>query len=479
MAAPSPFPAPMNDGGGGHSWLNVDLAHREERPSRIRLGSAGREYPEAQTSRPTRQFFPEADMPRTARASSSGASSRSGTSRRKNKGVLASSAATYDTLLEQHDQYANLRNDHQELPEYRSSAFSGEGSGLTRDFLADFDSVQGSYQHELDHPFYQHSFGHQGAVGYGHGAIQYSHPGYTHPTQYPSHRNDILDGFPVSLYPQHNSNTGDNMDAQRDPQQQQAAPIIPEDEAQVEASFIRPHNVFWNYTVFADSRIPNDQEYTSVYRMLNRDQRLVITELIHSTRPYAAHYLQRELKRLLRSQDAADLLSNDETLIEAAIKRMYPPEGKNAKRYIPWTKGLNSRQRFQVIDKLSEATLQSSTALRDHLLEIQASPDLGKAILDAADLEAVRKIAVKYQLYSPKEEKGVLPWQRGTSVIQRRSLLQRFAAAGIDEGHAYLLLQKAKVTPGYGLKMLKTSEIQFAIALGSLQDRKAPLFDLF
>ncbi|UZJ50760.1 hypothetical protein CBS101457_000080 [Exobasidium rhododendri] len=144
--------------------------------------------------------------------------------------------------------------------------------------------------------------------------------------------------------------------------------------------------------------------------------------------------------------------------------------------------GFSKAERIEVIERLAEATLQSEDVLRDFFIEEKIAPSVAEEILSAQTPEEVRHIARKHGLVITKRPMGfprlkaVNPWQKGTSKVQRKAILQRMMRqGGLSYPHScYDLLNKEKVPAGYGLKILKATKQEFEDIMYALYYNQAP-----
>ncbi|UZJ50892.1 hypothetical protein CBS101457_000212 [Exobasidium rhododendri] len=198
-----------------------------------------------------------------------------------------------------------------------------------------------------------------------------------------------------------------------------------------------------------------------VYSALSDDQKLVMVEHIHSTRPFHERYIRTELAGALTASLAFDLLSYDTTRIDHAVEVLHPKNVRKRGVVATWMDGLIKSQRLEVIDKIATATLQDPGELRDHFLDINVESNVVLQILLASTDEEYIQIARGNNLYLA-ETCTTSPWQKGLSTIQKRALRQRMMTMGaMTERKFYQLVNKEKVPAGYGLKMLRAFDEKF------------------
>ncbi|UZJ50771.1 hypothetical protein CBS101457_000091 [Exobasidium rhododendri] len=159
---------------------------------------------------------------------------------------------------------------------------------------------------------------------------------------------------------------------------------------------------------------------------------------------------------------ASELMSGDIRVVEMAVEMLYPIDKmKKGRTRLPWMHGLTNAQRRQVITLLAEATQQSSDELRALFLRAHLGPDIAWEILHTTTPEQRIAIAKRCNLYHDVVARN-LPWQKGTSAIQRRAVLQRMMIYGVkNQQYCYELLKKAKAPSRYGLTMLRANDDEF------------------
>ncbi|UZJ50841.1 hypothetical protein CBS101457_000161 [Exobasidium rhododendri] len=232
---------------------------------------------------------------------------------------------------------------------------------------------------------------------------------------------------------------------------------------------LQRHDACFDFVIYAKPNFFFATENDAVYMNLDADQKLVIVELIHQIRPVKYAIIRRQLRTNLQPLVALDLLSNNINRIEAAVEHLYPDKVTSRQGYVRyWMSGLHNKDRVLIMNKLAEATLQSAETLRDYFIQEEVSPSIGDMILHANTPEQVLSIARDKNLILP-EKKTIRPWQRGADQLQKRAVIQRMMASPlIGSRDPYDLLKKKKVTPGYGLKMIKASNLQFDEIMMSL-----------
>ncbi|UZJ50884.1 hypothetical protein CBS101457_000204 [Exobasidium rhododendri] len=224
------------------------------------------------------------------------------------------------------------------------------------------------------------------------------------------------------------------------------------------------------YTLRYDPIVRHNESDDRVYKTLDTDQRLIVIERIHRVRPFTRRAIRLHLARVLRSDRAEDLLSNEIPRVKAATEALYPinRQKRNSKR-IAWMTNLNENQRLEVIQRLKEATGQSPSHLRDEMaLREEIGPDSAYDILHSSPNQS-HAIAARLGLLVP-DSTTTLPWQSGLTQLQRKALLQRMMLHGVNkEATCYNQLAMAKVTEGYGLKMLTASDDDFQSVIFAFQ----------
>ncbi|UZJ50742.1 hypothetical protein CBS101457_000062 [Exobasidium rhododendri] len=217
----------------------------------------------------------------------------------------------------------------------------------------------------------------------------------------------------------------------------------------------------WEYTLVVDTRFPSEHEGEMVYHKLSKDQKLVILEHIHQTRPYKARYLRQHLEYYLTARLARELLSREERRIEAAVEELFPIDKPKKSPETPWMTGLTNTDRKEVIRKIAKATLQGADDLRDLFLSRHVTPQVAQHILHSDKDDELRGIAQRLGLIVPSDANDK-PWKKGTSQIHRKAIRQRMMAFGVEkETTCYDWLGRRLIPTGYGLKMLRANDAQF------------------
>ncbi|UZJ53679.1 hypothetical protein CBS101457_002999 [Exobasidium rhododendri] len=211
---------------------------------------------------------------------------------------------------------------------------------------------------------------------------------------------------------------------------------------------------------------------------MTREERAILVERLHQTRPYIEESIRLKLKdKLLTTELANEVLSGDERRIKQALKTMWPLDSSTWRGHTPWMTGLSERNRIQVINKLAEATMQSADKLRDHMLKKKVGPTVAQAILYARTREEVAAIAEHYHLLVTTETKHNKiargNWQKGASEIQRSAIIQRMILAGAkNQDYCYEVLRRNKVPEGFGLYMLQAEADDFLAIMAWLTGKK-------
>ncbi|UZJ53678.1 hypothetical protein CBS101457_002998 [Exobasidium rhododendri] len=236
------------------------------------------------------------------------------------------------------------------------------------------------------------------------------------------------------------------------------------------------------YQLHPDPHFEYDEavEAEPVYRRLSQDQKLVVMDRIHQTRPYVMKYIREQLDRKLTPALAHDLLSTDVTAIDDGVQRLFPIDRDSHSfkktKYgglLPWMDGLSKEQRIAVVQNFSEATLQSADLVRDMFVRksVIVTPALAWQILHS-NHDQCRTIAGAYHLFVQENDtrKKRWPWQFGCSKIQRRAIIQRMTRAGVKDNDVkrYKLLEQHFVHAGYGLEILQASDETFRMMMDSL-----------
>ncbi|UZJ50896.1 hypothetical protein CBS101457_000216 [Exobasidium rhododendri] len=226
----------------------------------------------------------------------------------------------------------------------------------------------------------------------------------------------------------------------------------------------------WEYTLQVDATFPPHLSSELLYKKLSDDQRVFIIDTIHQIKPHKAGSIRRKLSDRLDSRLARGLLSKDDDTIDEAVRILYSAGGRKKMNYgVTWMDNLSKEKKISVVEKLAEATQQGADEVRDLLLSHKVTPEAAARIL-IAPLHECRSLARVLDLFLPEQEAlKIKPWSRGTSHLQRRALLQRMARLGArlgftDESYCVALMN-AISPPGYGLKMLRTSDENFLEAL--------------
>ncbi|UZJ50846.1 hypothetical protein CBS101457_000166 [Exobasidium rhododendri] len=212
-------------------------------------------------------------------------------------------------------------------------------------------------------------------------------------------------------------------------------------------------------------------EDQAIFRELSEDQRLVIFQRLHQVVPYTSRYLRTRLLEHLKPAEALDLLSGDEERIDAAINRLYR-SGVFRREDITWMHYLEKQQRIEVVAKVAEATQRDAEKVRDHFLQKNVPPHVLQEILGTSSLKEIKKVAKRNDLLIEDDTK-VNAWQKGTSVIQRKAILQRMTRSRpeVHQSKLHDWLRKKKVPKGYGLVMLRASTANFERIMSALSTR--------
>ncbi|UZJ50834.1 hypothetical protein CBS101457_000154 [Exobasidium rhododendri] len=228
----------------------------------------------------------------------------------------------------------------------------------------------------------------------------------------------------------------------------------------------------WEFSLQYSRDVPDPVDGSalrSVYRDLDSSQKAWVIEYIHQRRPYTSPYLRTQMcEGRMTPFLAQEMLCGEEDRMDAATEKMFPDTGKKHKKFVPWMRGLSTRDRIQVVDKLARSTLQAADKLRDHMILSRMESSTAHLILDATTPSEVRDVAYAHQLYVPseviegeavedgqKEESRI--WMKGMSEIQKRALIQRMVASGVSAPkRCYEILKRRnKIREGYGLFMLR------------------------
>ncbi|UZJ50874.1 hypothetical protein CBS101457_000194 [Exobasidium rhododendri] len=243
------------------------------------------------------------------------------------------------------------------------------------------------------------------------------------------------------------------------------------------------------YTFQFDRDFPIPQSSRSVYSLLPKEHRLILTERVAQVRPFKTKVIQYHLDQHLNTEFALMLLSDDQKENDEAALIVLPDslrKKKNGSLPIHWMDGLKNWQRREAIRRLAEVTLQPADKLREHLLHYDKRPIVAQKILDATSQEEIWRIAEKWNLILPpidptnKHQPKV--WQKGMSNMQRAALRQalaRYCSMDID---AFIqMLGKSWTPPGYGLTMLRVAALPDPAGFVEIikavmrQDRSTPL----
>ncbi|UZJ50858.1 hypothetical protein CBS101457_000178 [Exobasidium rhododendri] len=208
-----------------------------------------------------------------------------------------------------------------------------------------------------------------------------------------------------------------------------------------------------------------------VWTCLSTEQKLVVTDRVHEIRPRKAPNLRQRLSDKLTAKSAKELLGDNLSEIEAAVNQLFPLERSKKSKAKPvktWLTGLENWQKRAVINKVARDTLQDTERLRDRFLDNKVTPEQALHLLNALP-EDCRRMAAALDLIMPDFE-TCLPWQKGLSKLQRKALLHRMMTVGRRcEKTSYDLLERRKLPPGYGLKMLEANDADFLYIMRCLK----------
>ncbi|UZJ50863.1 hypothetical protein CBS101457_000183 [Exobasidium rhododendri] len=210
------------------------------------------------------------------------------------------------------------------------------------------------------------------------------------------------------------------------------------------------------------------------YKYLSENQSLFLMDMIRQVRPFSANAIRKSLGARLRAKLAVEMLSGDEERVNSAIEKFYPrdtPKQKDLYTHDDWMTNLPDILRKSVIERLAERTQQSADGLRELFAAQDFGTDVPHELLTATDDEKYMVVVEKYGLYVGPTKKA-LPWQHGSSKIQRAAFYQRANNTGIKLNRLRALLQDPQIEEGYCLRMLRLDDQHFRAEIAKLKKNK-------
>ncbi|UZJ50851.1 hypothetical protein CBS101457_000171 [Exobasidium rhododendri] len=198
----------------------------------------------------------------------------------------------------------------------------------------------------------------------------------------------------------------------------------PDSDTASTGEYVRP----WEYMLqtFTDVQRPVEED-DLVWQYLDKDQKMLVTELIRQIRPYAADTIQMEVKRKLTAKAARLILSYDLTRIERGVDMVYEfGRAKRGNQPYNWMAKFSNSDRRRVVDILADATMQPTDVIREQFLANKVSHETANLILENGNnLEKLLKLAYKKNLFFHVDGRR-LPMAEGT---------QSYSESGIDTAH--------------------------------------------
>ncbi|UZJ50856.1 hypothetical protein CBS101457_000176 [Exobasidium rhododendri] len=253
-----------------------------------------------------------------------------------------------------------------------------------------------------------------------------------------------------------------------------SAPLDQQAEMQPSSSHQVSQGRDW-YRYVVDKHFPWTTLEDRVYKNLSKEQKFLITDRIQEIRPYVPDTIRDKLYTEMDVPLATALLGDDISEMEAAVQKIFPIDQQRRKggrgaHFVPWMTGLTNAQRREFVETLARVLKRGADDIRDLLLRRQVSPKIIQKFLHAHTPEHLVQLAEHYQLVPPSHRRGSLPWQEGTSAIQRRAIIQRLMSYGFKKrDYCYEMFQKPFIPPGYGLELLKASDAEFRQMLQDLK----------